>query len=86
MLGVAPVKLCDGCGAMVPCACKACPECGSVLREDEPIERAEDASVQLERLRATQEDLARREGVLRALAAMKGLNDAWIERALAEAS
>ncbi len=78
------VKLCKECEAMIPIAAQTCPECGA----EQPVHEREleEQRAELERLKAADDDRERMRGVLRKLAAVKGLGEDWVELALREAA
>lgn len=82
--GVAPVKCCGECLAMVPSGCLTCPECGAELRSDKEIEAER---LDLERLEFEKKEIERRRKVLTRLGIERGKSgkelDRWVEKLVA---
>jgi DNA repair protein RadD len=81
--GEAPLKRCTACGGVIPVQARTCPECGESLP---PSERElEEASATLQAVEETRVARDRKLGVLRRLAASRGLGEEWVQSVLAGA-
>jgi superfamily II DNA or RNA helicase len=86
--GEAPVKRCEAiigtevCGAINPISAKVCSECGNEFPVS-PRELSE-REIELERMRSTATERREKEEILRRLAEVRGLDEDWVKRQMAE--
>lgn len=73
--GDAPVRRCPECAAMIPISAQECTECGAEARTEEEVQEME---VELERVRATQQEVESAESRVRELARRRGASEAWV--------
>lgn len=78
--GVAPLKRCDCCGAMLPIAAVVCPECGADALRD--ASGRDEADVELEPLAWPEAHVKRARTVLQRIAEREGRGETWVRRTL----
>ena len=78
--GVAPVRQCHACGAMMHAGVLMCPECGAEQRQSE--RSMEEERGRLERLRLDADHRSALLARLNALARRRGLSDRWVEKTM----
>lgn len=81
--GPCPVKQCPACEEMIPIGSRECPHCGAAQPiADYDTEKRDAVLKRVEETGAAR--MAKRE-ILRKLSAVRGLDDAWVDRAMKEA-